>query len=792
MLRLILLFFLCFYNGISVAHAHNDTKRIQFLGLQNISKKEALHYLSVNGSHRINANDVKSSIIKLSSTGLFDDITVSEFNNSVIFKVKEKPIISSIICLGNFKISRSTLIKQFKSLDLKVKHVFDKNLINVLQNRLQVLYDKHGFYNTKINVDYQIIKNNYCILKAYISEGIPKILNNINITGNKVFSKDKIISFFSSYPNFFQRNIFHNKQYDDSIFTSDLAKLKHFYVKNGYINFHVKDIKFISLSNENNFLINIKIHEGSQYILSSVILHGDLKQYDHIFQSELSSVKLSHTYNLYDIIKLQHKIQNILLNFGFLKGKVFIHTILDQIKKHVFSNLYITLGPRFILNKIEIQGNILEHNQLLHHAIQQLSPGSYANLKLIEQGKHKLIKTGYVKHVSVNVQVVPGTFNKVNVIYKLEEKEFNNFNVRMGYNIAEGVTCDVQYQHNNLIGFGVDTIMDVVLSRYRNDMNCILKYPNNLESIICSHRIFYNTLHSNDANPLKTTSEVYGVEENLKFLKLKNNVITISANYNCNDSISSDKYLFPIDKLRTLKNNKNIFLKNQFISNVTIAYSWLYDTLPKVNFPTSGHKFLFDGKIFLNSYHKKFHKESLYFEKYIPILKSSKYILRTRIRTGIEYPLENTNYPYYEGFYIQDNNNIRGFVNKSIVPKLEYVNKNQLEDGKKSSGGNSFIVGKLDLIIPNFFIFHNYDNKFFRTSLFFDFCDIYNVNWQSCMHNMLYKMKNYNHINNLHASTGMEIVWNSPMGLLHFSYSYPLFYNISDILKNLQFNMSSN
>ncbi|WP_187306116.1 outer membrane protein assembly factor BamA [Buchnera aphidicola] len=785
--RLILLFSLCCYSACSTAQTSINTKKIKFLGLHNISRKELLNDIKVSEDHTMNIDDIKHNIIKLSSTGYFDKISVSQSKHHIFFKLHEKPIIKKIICSGNFHIHQHTILRQCKLTGLKVSHIFHKKLIEILQQNLQKIYSQYGFYGTKINIDKQLVKNNYCIIHINITEGPRKVLNGINIIGNKSYPTNKILSFFSSYPNFIQRNLFHNKKYHKTVFVSDLLKLKHFYLQNGYINFHIESIKFISINNKNNFLVNIHIFEGDQYILSSVILHGNLGQYNHMFQKELSTVQLFHQYNVYDILNVKHRIQNIFLKIGCLQGKVFINTILNKENKQLTLNFYINLGPRFMINNIEIQGDEFKNDQLLHHISDQLHPGSYLDLKLIQQGKLTLLKTGYFRYVSVHMKIAPGTLDKINIIYKVKTEKVDDFDVHMGYEIDEGITCDVQYNHNNWISRSIDTNMDVFFSALKNNASFALKFPNKIDDILFSHRIFYHAVHNHDFRDKNTLNEVYGIEENFKFLKLKNNVITIGVNYDRIDSIHDNTYIFPVEKFLFFKEYKKIFLQDQFTSNVTITYSWLYDTFPKINFPNFGNKFFFEGKIFLNNDHKKFYQESFCIEQYIPILEKYKFILHTYINTGVVYSLEDTDHPYYESFNIE-NNNIRGFSNQDISLQSDHISNNNsksLVDRKRIIGEN-FLLGKFDLIIPNFFILNNYYDKFFRTSLFFDCYGINNTNWKNLLYDILYKMKNYNTVSNVHASTGMTIIWDTPVGLIDFSYVHPVLYNIGDILKKLQ------
>lgn len=168
--------------------------------------------------------------------------------------------------------------------------------------------------------------------------------------------------------------------------------------------------------------------------------------------------------------------------------------------------------------------------------------------------------------------------------------------------------------------------------------------------------------------------------------------------------------------------------------------------------------------------------------------KNSQYILHTNINVMFGCIFGKQTYPYNENFYMAGNNNVRGFIENTIGPKSDdiKISPSQPYGFHESIGGNSLFISKISMIIPNFFDLGYDYHDIFRTSLFIDIGNVWNTNWKNSLQNIIKNTRNHNNINDIHASTGWSILWNSPIGCIEFSYAYPILYNYKDFLECFQ------
>jgi len=126
-----------------------------------------------------------------------------------------------------------------------------------------------------------------------------------------------------------------------------------------------------------------------------------------------------------------------------------------------------------------------------------------------------------------------------------------------------------------------------------------------------------------------------------------------------------------------------------------------------------------------------------------------------------------TGLPFFENFYaggISSSGKVRGFVDNTLGPF--YDNGSGY---RQPLGGSLLVAGSVEAIFPKLF-----DSPAARISAFVDFGNVYN-GWD-----------NFN-ANELRVSTGIALLWRSPMGPLSISYSFPLRKQDGDQIERLQF-----
>ncbi|CAL4320291.1 outer membrane protein assembly factor BamA [Buchnera aphidicola] len=795
-IRYSLFLFFCFYSVSVFAQPSDDFKKIDFIGLDNIARNVILNY-KVNHQYKI--SDIGNTYLKLSKTGIFNHITISEINKTVFFILNTHPIISNIIFNGNYKLESISILNACRCFGIQVNHVFDIKKIIHLKHIIQCLYHNIGICYTKINIDYKLINDHFVLININLIEGTCPTLKNINIIGNHDFLNSDLISLFHSYSGFLKNLIFSNK-YNDDTFRKDLILLKSFYYEHGYIDFFIKKITLVLSSDKKSMNIYINIFEGKKFYVSKVLIHGNFRSDIIDLNSLFSKVFYQDPYNVYQFFEIQNKLRTLYFNFGFLQCNCYFQTEINNIKHSVVVHMYTSLGERMVVNSIHIQGNTFTKNFVLYHLLKNIKIGSYANLSVIKQGKYILENSGYVKNVFFNLHIIHNR-NRIDVVYKVQNKNSHALNMKLGYDLSYGPNCNFKISNNNIFGYGILTKLNIFHNNRKNNVLYEFKYPNVLNNVTWMSKFFYNHIIYN-TDSILSSNDIYGMKEKINFYFYKNSLINFYF-YNYHD--------FSIKKIHTcsLWNNFKFFnihfnnhnLKNYDHSKISISYSFIYNSVPKVLFPNYGNKLSFHQNIYFSNVINHYHKELLFFERYFSFFKYIRCVSHERLRIGFISPFHHVNYPVYENFYLKDDNNLRGFINLGLGPSnfdsricnnKSYKTKKLNHGFQNHFGGNIFFVNKMDFIIPNFYIFNHYYDRFFHTTFFIDIGNIWNTDWKNTIKNVYYKITNYSHPHFVHVTTGIELTWISPIGPLVFSYAYPILHYCRDILEPFQLNIKNN
>src|SRR5690606_12950754 len=123
--------------------------------------------------------------------------------------------------------------------------------------------------------------------------------------------------------------------------------------------------------------------------------------------------------------------------------------------------------------------------------------------------------------------------------------------------------------------------------------------------------------------------------------------------------------------------------------------------------------------------------------------------------------------PFFENFYaggISSGGRVRGFVDNTLGPQAANA-----YGFMRPVGGSLKTVGSLELFFPQLL-----DTNAARISGFLDFGNVYR-DWDSF------------DAGQLRASTGISLLWRSPMGPIAISYAFPLRTEDTDRTERLQF-----
>ncbi len=246
-----------------------------------------------------------------------------------------------------------------------------------------------------------------------------------------------------------------------------------------------------------------------------------------------------------------------------------------------------------------------------------------------------------------------------------------------------------------------------------------------------------------------------------------------------NASISQDNFLGSGKRITANINNSDVNTIYSFSYNdpdfldvnadkfdiYKLTLGWTHDTRNRTIFANDGLLVSLSNTIALPGSGLEYYKVDARGMKFQPLTKSLTLLVKGSLGYGDSYSTT-SRLPFFEHYYAGGSSSVRGYEGNSLGP----------QEGVNSQGGALKVVGNIELIVPMPFVAE--DNRSLRLSGFYDIGNVFTAR------------RDYDSAE-LRTSTGVALIWMSPIAPLTFSYAFPLNDKEGDELERFQFTLGS-
>jgi outer membrane protein insertion porin family len=616
--------------GLLVSHGVKGdeefvVKDIQVKGLQRISLGTVYNYLPVNVGEKFSLDNVSSAIKALFKTGFFKDVSLERDGSTLIVNVVERPSIAKIIFEGNKDLSKDDLTKALDKIGLAEGKIFDRQVLDKVEQELTRQYLSHGKYGLKIKTDVSNLTRNRVGIHIKISEGRVTKIKQINIVGNNAFDDKTLVSKFelstSNLLSFYTKD----DQYSKQKLSADLETLRSYYLDRGYINFSVESTQVAITPDKKDIYVTVNVKEGDVYRLSKVKLAGNLVVApDELIK--LVSIGPSEIFSRKSATETSKAIQDRLGDEGYAFANVNMVPEINEAQKTVDMTFFVDPGKRVYVHRINMSGNTKTRDEVLRREMRQME-ASWASSSKIERSKTRLERLGYFETVNVETPPVVGTADQIDVNYKVVEKASGNLSAGVGYSQVQGIVLNANIAQDNIFGSG-------------KRVNVAF----NNSSYLTSYQFgFFNPYFTTDG-----VSQGY----NLGYTKRNAGAINI-ANYNTAIANAGINFGIPLNEFDQLRFDTDVkhtdlstttFSSNQirnFINEQGSKFwtlgqgiSWSHDTLNRAIFPNKGGQQRLSGLVMIPGSDLEYYKVGYRHQHYFPLAKDFTFKLNAEIGYG--------------------------------------------------------------------------------------------------------------------------------------------------------------
>ncbi len=398
-----------------------------------------------------NVGEARSNEIakKLEQSGYFSRISVNMVGNILKINVTESPIINMVTVEGNDEVSTDDLKKEIKT---RERASYDESVIGADVQRLLTVYQRKGFFGTKIEPQRIDLADNRVNVVYEISEGHPTWITDIKFDGNKKFSDRTLRGEILSREHAWWRFMTQFDTFDEDRIQYDGQMLRQFYLQNGYADFIIKDTKGTFTPDREYYSVVFVVDEGPRYEFGKLSIENP---FDDVPTDELMDVVTMDSGDVYNVDlveKTMSALRSAVAEYGYAFINVEPIPTKNDKTRTIDLRFKIQKTNRIYLNTINILGNVRTFDTVIEQLIPMRS-GDPFSLQTIEEGRQKLMRTRYFK----DVQMVPtrvADSNMMNLDIKVEEQPTGELSGGFGWSNINGFMIDAGITENNFMGRG--------------------------------------------------------------------------------------------------------------------------------------------------------------------------------------------------------------------------------------------------------------------------------------------------------------------------------------------------
>ena len=364
-MKLFLLFLCASFLALPSYALSKIVRRVDVLGNQTISKSAIQAQLKTKKGFRLRDSTVVQDVQRLYGMGYFERISVrSKIRRGrliVVFEVKEKPRISSIVYEGNSALSEKKLeelseLKKYEFLSVKK---LQKGIANIKKG-----YEEKGYFLPSVSYRIKSRKDTGKIdLIIDIQEGKKALIRRILFVGNKNVSDQMIKPFLLNK----EKNIFsfitNAGVYKKENLRRDQQLIRWLYMDRGYMDAKVGEPQVTLSPSKDGIYISFYISEGEKFKVGQIDFSGDL-----IFSKlELRKLLSLKTGEVFKYSFLQRDLMAVQTKYGD-EGYAFANVnprFSTQGGSEIHLLLDIQKGEQVHINHINISGNTVTRDRVL-------------------------------------------------------------------------------------------------------------------------------------------------------------------------------------------------------------------------------------------------------------------------------------------------------------------------------------------------------------------------------------------------------------------------------------------
>jgi outer membrane protein insertion porin family len=692
---------------------------IEVLNNQYLQRETLLYYIATKPGDAYNEAKLREDFRRLWDTGFLDDLQIEVVNGTrggkvVRFKVSERKRIQIVDYRGSKDLTTSTIEDALKEADAQVKidTFYDPAKARKVEAIVKEMLAQKGRPFGTVKHEAKNIGGSGQQLSFVIDDGPKAKVDAIVFDGNSVFSDGKLRGRMKKIkePGFFNLSWLGGKTtYTEDKWLGgeedprgDRGRLEDHYLDHGYVTARVGQPRISYTDGKSGFFkkkpiklmkLEIPVSEGEQYRMGELKFEG-LTVLKEEFVRTYFKMKPGDVYNDSRFKKAYEKLRDVYGSLGYFQWTGGTQRKPDPEKKVVDITVRMEEDKQYFVGRINFTGNDSTRDKVIRREI-YMNEGEVFNTEALKMSIKRINQLGYFKQMEGAPDIQPSELadNKVDVTFKVEEQNRNQFTFGGGVSGYEGAFLNASFSTTNFLGAGETFQIYVQSGKRTKNYSLSVSEPYFLDRPITAGADVFRrkTIIPPYYNVVGYSQENTGVSLISGFMVGKWSRAYVNYTYEVveisevsAEEFENDPYYGSYYSLYSSYGSYNPLLYGSSRKESRITPNFVYNTVDNPWTPRAGMRhtlsFMFAGGPLGGTVN--YYRPTVEGIVYLPV--GRKMSLGTRAEYAFIAPFGDTRVlPWYQRYFLGGETQIRGYPIRSISPT---------NSQNTPLGGNKFVL----------------------------------------------------------------------------------------------------
>lgn len=454
--------------AVPATPAPQIVRSIIVTGNQRLEAETVISYITLRAGEPLDRDRVDQALRELYATELFADVQISGVETGdLTIQVRENPVINRIILEGNRRLKDDKITPEIR---LSARQIFTRSRARADVARIIELYRRQGRFAARVEPKIVQLDQNRVDVVFEIDEGPRSSVREINVIGNNAFADSRLIGEMatseagSGIPIIGALFGGGNATYDPDRLAFDQAKLRLFYLTQGYADFRVVSAVAELTPDRRDFIITYVVEEGERYRFGPVSVTSNIRDFSSEQLTAQLPMRENDWYNAKMVEDTITRLNELAGFFGYAFADVQPQYRRDP-ETHTMSVVFnVAEAQRTYIERININGNTNTSDKVIRREF-RLAEGDPFSSVLVRRSRDRIQSLGYFQD-NLEIEQQELSPDRVALNIDVEERATGELQLSAGFSSLERFLVSLSVQQRNFRGLGQQLRASINYSSY--------------------------------------------------------------------------------------------------------------------------------------------------------------------------------------------------------------------------------------------------------------------------------------------------------------------------------------